>query len=91
MSRTERLFAEWVRVLLDSGVLNPPGGPSNCSPAKDCCVSQENKVYWVDSGTHRIERVHLISGKQREMILEDKHAEVFSIAVYGSHLYWTDR
>lgn len=53
--------------------------------------SQENKLYWCDARTHRIERIHLDSGKEREIILKDNNADLFSVAVYGSYLYWSDR
>ncbi|KAF5890991.1 low-density lipoprotein receptor-related protein 1B-like, partial [Clarias magur] len=52
---------------------------------------QENKLYWCDARTHRIERINLDSGKEREIILKDNNADLFTIAVYGAYLYWTDR
>ncbi|XP_058238194.1 low-density lipoprotein receptor-related protein 1B-like isoform X2 [Hemibagrus wyckioides] len=52
---------------------------------------QENKLYWCDTHTHRIERIDLDSGKVREIILKDNHADLSSVAVYGSYLYWSDR
>ncbi|XP_047676249.1 low-density lipoprotein receptor-related protein 1B-like isoform X1 [Tachysurus fulvidraco] len=52
---------------------------------------QENKLYWCDTHTHRIERIDLYTGKEREIVLKDNQADLFSIAVYGSYLYWSDR
>ncbi|GAA6081867.1 low-density lipoprotein receptor-related protein 1B-like isoform X1, partial [Tachysurus ichikawai] len=50
---------------------------------------QENKLYWCD--TQRIERIDLDTGEEREIVLKDNQADLFSIAVYGSYLYWSDR
>ncbi|TSL89901.1 Low-density lipoprotein receptor-related protein 1B [Bagarius yarrelli] len=52
---------------------------------------QENKLYWCDARTQRIERIDLDSGRKRETVLKDKQADLFSVAVHGSYLYWTDR
>ncbi|XP_062845365.1 low-density lipoprotein receptor-related protein 1B-like [Trichomycterus rosablanca] len=69
-------------VLVNSGIIWPS------SIAIDY---KENKLYWCDARTHRIERIALGSGKEREIILKESDADIFSIAVFGSYLYWADR
>lgn len=58
--------------------------------ALKCCF-QENRLYWCDARTDRIERVGLESGAEREVVLEADGADMFSVAVFGSYLYWSDR
>ncbi|KAI4902146.1 hypothetical protein NFI96_003418 [Prochilodus magdalenae] len=63
-------------------------GPLACSHTFE---AQENKLYWCDAGTDKIERISLESGAAREIVLSAGGADMFSLAVFGSYLYWSDR
>ncbi|XP_030628050.1 low-density lipoprotein receptor-related protein 1B [Chanos chanos] len=52
---------------------------------------EENKLYWCDARTDKIERINLESGKEREIVVSASHADLFSVAVFGAYLYWSDR
>uniref|UniRef100_A0A3B1JND8 LDL receptor related protein 1B n=1 Tax=Astyanax mexicanus TaxID=7994 RepID=A0A3B1JND8_ASTMX len=52
---------------------------------------QENKLYWCDARMDKIERISLESGAEREIVLSAGGADMFSVAVFGSYLYWSDR
>uniref|UniRef100_A0AAR2M5Q5 EGF-like domain-containing protein n=1 Tax=Pygocentrus nattereri TaxID=42514 RepID=A0AAR2M5Q5_PYGNA len=52
---------------------------------------QENRLYWCDARADKMERISLESGAEREIVLSAGGADVFSLAVFGSYLYWSDR
>nr|XP_055074200.1 low-density lipoprotein receptor-related protein 1B-like isoform X3 [Misgurnus anguillicaudatus] len=52
---------------------------------------QENKLYWCDSRNSKIERINLEGSEQREIVFAVNGADVFSIAVFGAYLFWSDR
>uniref|UniRef100_A0A8C2AJR3 Low density lipoprotein receptor-related protein 1Ba n=1 Tax=Cyprinus carpio TaxID=7962 RepID=A0A8C2AJR3_CYPCA len=52
---------------------------------------QENKLYWCDTGNSKIERINLERGEQREIVFSSSGVDMFSIAVFGAYLFWSDR
>ncbi|XP_032128025.1 low-density lipoprotein receptor-related protein 1B-like [Sapajus apella] len=52
---------------------------------------EENKLYWCDACTDKIERIDLETGGNREMMLSGSNVDMFSVAVFGSYIYWSDR
>ncbi|XP_038606813.1 low-density lipoprotein receptor-related protein 1B [Tachyglossus aculeatus] len=52
---------------------------------------QENKLYWCDARTDKIERLDLERGGEREVVLSGSHVDLFSVAVFGAYIYWSDR
>lgn len=52
---------------------------------------QENKLYWCDSRNGKIERINLEGDEQREIVFAANGADLFSIAVFGAYLFWSDR
>ncbi|XP_015214111.2 low-density lipoprotein receptor-related protein 1B isoform X2 [Lepisosteus oculatus] len=52
---------------------------------------KENKLYWCDARTDKIERINLESGESREIVLSGSNVDMFSVAVYGAYIYWSDR
>lgn len=52
---------------------------------------QENKLYWCDARTDKIERIDLESGGNREIVLSGSNVDMFSVAVFGAYIYWSDR
>ncbi|XP_043929607.1 low-density lipoprotein receptor-related protein 1B, partial [Protopterus annectens] len=52
---------------------------------------EENKLYWCDARTDKIERIDLESGGSREIILSGNNVDMFSVAVFGAYIYWSDR
>ncbi|KAG9349405.1 hypothetical protein JZ751_027848 [Albula glossodonta] len=52
---------------------------------------EENKLYWCDARTDKIERINLESGESREIVLSASNVDVFSVAVFGAYIYWSDR
>ncbi|XP_035376859.1 low-density lipoprotein receptor-related protein 1B [Electrophorus electricus] len=67
-------------VLVSSGV----GWPSSVS-----VDYQEDTFYWCDARAGKLERASLDGGERREVVLAS--ADLLSVAVFGPHLYWTDR
>ncbi|XP_064419902.1 low-density lipoprotein receptor-related protein 1B [Latimeria chalumnae] len=52
---------------------------------------EENKLYWCDARTDKIERVDLETGESREIVLSGSNVDMFSVAVFGAYIYWSDR
>ncbi|XP_040330903.1 low-density lipoprotein receptor-related protein 1B isoform X2 [Herpailurus yagouaroundi] len=52
---------------------------------------EENKLYWCDARTDKIERIDLETGGNREMVLSGSNVDMFSVAVFGAYIYWSDR
>ncbi|XP_061081754.1 low-density lipoprotein receptor-related protein 1B-like [Conger conger] len=52
---------------------------------------EENKLYWCDARTDKIERINLESGEGREIVLSASNLDLFSVAVFGAYIYWSDR
>ncbi|XP_029103120.1 low-density lipoprotein receptor-related protein 1B-like isoform X3 [Scleropages formosus] len=52
---------------------------------------EENKLYWCDARTDKIERISLETGESREIVLSGSNVDLFSVAVYGAYIYWSDR
>ncbi|MGH0132653.1 UNVERIFIED_CONTAM: hypothetical protein FKN15_051430, partial [Acipenser sinensis] len=52
---------------------------------------QENTLYWCDARTDKIERINLESGESREIVLSGSNVDMFSVAVFGVYIYWSDR
>lgn len=52
---------------------------------------QENRLYWCDARTDKIERINLETGESREIVLSAANVDLFSVAVFGAYIYWSDR
>lgn len=52
---------------------------------------QENTLYWCDARTDKIERINLETGESREIVLSVANVDLFSVAVFGPYIYWSDR
>ncbi|XP_048835137.1 low-density lipoprotein receptor-related protein 1B-like isoform X4 [Brienomyrus brachyistius] len=52
---------------------------------------EEDKLYWCDARTDKIERIDLESGEGREIVLSASGVDMFSVAVFGPYIYWSDR
>ncbi|TRY82421.1 hypothetical protein DNTS_016378 [Danionella cerebrum] len=52
---------------------------------------QESKLYWCDARSNKIERIDLERGEQREIVFSSSGVDMFSIAVFGAYLFWSDR
>ncbi|KAG7259671.1 hypothetical protein CRUP_013124 [Coryphaenoides rupestris] len=52
---------------------------------------EENRLYWTDGRTDKIERIHLETGEGREIVLSVANVDLFSVAVFGPYIYWSDR
>ncbi|XP_051039808.1 low-density lipoprotein receptor-related protein 1B-like [Phodopus roborovskii] len=52
---------------------------------------EENKLYWCDARTDKIERIDLDTGGNREVVLSGSSVDLFSVAVFGAYIYWSDR
>ncbi|XP_028847177.1 LOW QUALITY PROTEIN: low-density lipoprotein receptor-related protein 1B-like [Denticeps clupeoides] len=52
---------------------------------------EENRLYWCDARTDKIERINLETGESREIVLSATNADLFSVAVFGTYVYWSDR
>ena len=52
---------------------------------------QENTLYWCDARTDKIERINLETGESREVVLSVANVDLFSVAVFGPYIYWSDR
>lgn len=74
---------------------------SSCSFVAEICGSvcdmhfkitlQENTLYWCDARTDKIERINLETGEGREIVLSVANVDLFSVAVFGPYIYWSDR
>uniref|UniRef100_A0A8C1BL65 Low density lipoprotein receptor-related protein 1Bb n=1 Tax=Cyprinus carpio carpio TaxID=630221 RepID=A0A8C1BL65_CYPCA len=52
---------------------------------------EENRLYWCDARTDKIERINLETGEGREIVLSAANVDLFSVAVFGTYIYWSDR
>uniref|UniRef100_A0A8C7X7I9 Low density lipoprotein receptor-related protein 1Bb n=1 Tax=Oryzias sinensis TaxID=183150 RepID=A0A8C7X7I9_9TELE len=52
---------------------------------------EENTLYWCDARTDKIERINLETGESREIVLSATNVDLFSVAVFGPFIYWSDR
>ncbi|XP_076784335.1 low-density lipoprotein receptor-related protein 1B-like [Arvicanthis niloticus] len=52
---------------------------------------EENKLYWCDARSDKIERIDLDTGGNREVLLSGSNVDLFSVAVFGAYIYWSDR
>ncbi|KAK3568547.1 hypothetical protein QTP86_008754 [Hemibagrus guttatus] len=52
---------------------------------------EENRLYWCDARTDKIERINLETGENREIVLSAANVDLFSVAVFGAYIYWSDR
>uniref|UniRef100_A0A8D2ZZH8 EGF-like domain-containing protein n=1 Tax=Scophthalmus maximus TaxID=52904 RepID=A0A8D2ZZH8_SCOMX len=52
---------------------------------------EENTLYWCDARTDKIERINLETGEGREIVLSVANVDLFSVAVFGPYIYWSDR
>lgn len=52
---------------------------------------QENLLYWCDARTDKIERINLETGENREVVLASNNLDMFSVSVFESYIYWSDR
>lgn len=52
---------------------------------------QENLLYWCDARTDKIERINLETGENREVVLANNNMDMFSVSVFESYIYWSDR
>uniref|UniRef100_A0A3Q3XIF9 EGF-like domain-containing protein n=1 Tax=Mola mola TaxID=94237 RepID=A0A3Q3XIF9_MOLML len=52
---------------------------------------EENLLYWCDARTDKIERINLETGENREMVLANNNMDMFSVSVFESYIYWSDR
>uniref|UniRef100_A0A3P9M179 Low density lipoprotein receptor-related protein 1Bb n=1 Tax=Oryzias latipes TaxID=8090 RepID=A0A3P9M179_ORYLA len=52
---------------------------------------EENTLYWCDARTDKIERINLETGESREIVLSASNVDLFSVAVFGPFIYWSDR
>uniref|UniRef100_A0A673G160 Low-density lipoprotein receptor-related protein 1-like n=1 Tax=Sinocyclocheilus rhinocerous TaxID=307959 RepID=A0A673G160_9TELE len=52
---------------------------------------QEGWLYWCDARTDKIERINLERGENREVVLSSNNMDMFSVSVFESYIYWSDR
>ncbi|XP_045081182.1 low-density lipoprotein receptor-related protein 1-like [Coregonus clupeaformis] len=52
---------------------------------------QEGLLYWCDARTDKIERINLETGENREVVLANNNMDMFSLSVFESYIYWSDR
>ncbi|XP_064182725.1 low-density lipoprotein receptor-related protein 1B-like isoform X2 [Anguilla rostrata] len=69
-------------VLVNSGIAWPNGISIDY---------EENKLYWCDARTDKIERINLENGENREIVLSASNVDLFSVTVFGTYIYWSDR
>lgn len=48
-------------------------------------------LYWCDARTDKIERINLETGENREVVLSSNNMDMFSVSVFESYIYWSDR
>nr|XP_032823068.1 low-density lipoprotein receptor-related protein 1-like isoform X2 [Petromyzon marinus] len=79
------------RTLLDGTERMALVNSSIASPNGISIDYDEGKLYWCDGQTDRIERVDLETGANRHVVLVATTSDMFSVSVFGSHIYWSDR
>ncbi|AWP02987.1 hypothetical protein SMAX5B_014046 [Scophthalmus maximus] len=52
---------------------------------------EEGLLYWCDARTDKIERINLETGENREVVLGNNNMDMFSVSVFESYIYWSDR
>uniref|UniRef100_A0A8C2WTY4 LDL receptor related protein 1 n=1 Tax=Cyclopterus lumpus TaxID=8103 RepID=A0A8C2WTY4_CYCLU len=52
---------------------------------------EESLLYWCDARTDKIERINLETGENREVVLANNNMDMFSVSVFESYIYWSDR
>ncbi|XP_072571437.1 low-density lipoprotein receptor-related protein 1-like isoform X1 [Paramormyrops kingsleyae] len=52
---------------------------------------QEGMLYWCDARTDKIERIDLETGENRQVVLSNNNMDMFSVSVFESYIYWSDR
>ncbi|TNM89007.1 hypothetical protein fugu_005261 [Takifugu bimaculatus] len=52
---------------------------------------EDNLLYWCDARTDKIERINLETGENREVVLANNNMDMFSVSVFESYIYWSDR
>lgn len=52
---------------------------------------QDGMLYWCDARTDKIERINLETGENREVVLGNNNMDMFSVSVFESYIYWSDR
>ncbi|KAK5614742.1 Exosome complex protein [Crenichthys baileyi] len=52
---------------------------------------KEGLLYWCDARTDKIERINLETGENREVVLASNNMDMFSVSVFESYIYWSDR
>ncbi|XP_066526626.1 low-density lipoprotein receptor-related protein 1-like isoform X2 [Hoplias malabaricus] len=52
---------------------------------------EEALLYWCDARTDKIERINLETGENRELVLASNNMDMFSVSVFESYIYWSDR
>ncbi|GLD64343.1 low-density lipoprotein receptor-related protein 1-like protein [Lates japonicus] len=52
---------------------------------------EEGLLYWCDARTDKIERINLETGENREVVLANNNMDMFSVSVFESYIYWSDR
>uniref|UniRef100_A0A8C4HHC4 EGF-like domain-containing protein n=1 Tax=Dicentrarchus labrax TaxID=13489 RepID=A0A8C4HHC4_DICLA len=52
---------------------------------------EESMLYWCDARTDKIERINLETGENREVVLANNNMDMFSVSVFESYIYWSDR
>ncbi|XP_049327868.1 low-density lipoprotein receptor-related protein 1 isoform X3 [Astyanax mexicanus] len=52
---------------------------------------EEGLLYWCDARTDKIERINLETGENRELVLASNNMDMFSVSVFESYIYWSDR
>ncbi|MEQ2158419.1 hypothetical protein GOODEAATRI_012120, partial [Goodea atripinnis] len=45
----------------------------------------------ITTGINKIERINLETGESREIVLSAANVDLFSVAVFGPYIYWSDR
>lgn len=54
-----------------------------------CPCLSDNKLYFVDGGTHLLEVMDM-DGGNRQTVMKDAGAHFFAIDVFKNYLYYTD-
>uniref|UniRef100_A0A3Q4HZ43 Low density lipoprotein receptor-related protein 1Aa n=1 Tax=Neolamprologus brichardi TaxID=32507 RepID=A0A3Q4HZ43_NEOBR len=52
---------------------------------------EDGMLYWCDARTDKIERINLETGENREVVLGNNNMDMFSVSVFESYIYWSDR
>uniref|UniRef100_A0A4W5QI25 LDL receptor related protein 1 n=1 Tax=Hucho hucho TaxID=62062 RepID=A0A4W5QI25_9TELE len=48
-------------------------------------------LYWCDARTDKIERINMETGENRQVVLANNNMDMFSVSVFESFIYWSDR